>query len=138
MGWHPDSLKYSVVHYIFCLRVQRLHHLFVGIFSVFFFQVRGCWYISFIFLFQVTYCSSRWFAILGPFPAATIDFSNLFPTYLESVPPGSDGIGYLGPPPACQLFRRRGRRVTASSAYRVRLSAATRGAVNQTEFELFI
>merc|ERR1711924_175908 len=30
------------------------------------------------FFFQVTYCSSRWFAILGPFPAATIDFSNLF------------------------------------------------------------
>ena len=29
---------------------------------------------------------SRWFAILGPFPAATIDFSNLFPTYLENVP----------------------------------------------------
>ena len=28
------------------------------------------------FLFQVTYCSSRWFAKLGPFPAAkTIDFS---------------------------------------------------------------
>ena len=30
------------------------------------------------FLFQVTYCSSRWFAKLGPFPAATIDFSHLF------------------------------------------------------------
>ena len=30
------------------------------------------------FLFQVTYCSSRWFAKLGPFPAATIDFSLLF------------------------------------------------------------
>ena len=28
--------------------------------------------------FQVTYCSSRWFAILGPFPAATFDFSNPF------------------------------------------------------------
>ena len=40
--------------------------------------MRGCWSISFLFFFQVTYCSSRWFAILGPFPAATIDFSNPF------------------------------------------------------------
>ena len=51
-------------------------------------SVRGSWSISFHFFpFQVTYCSSRWFAILGPFPAATIDFSHPFPTYLESVPP---------------------------------------------------
>merc|ERR1719213_1491920 len=51
-------------------------------------SVRGSWPISFHFLpFQVTYCSRRWFAILGPFPAATIDFSHPFPTYLESVPP---------------------------------------------------
>ena len=53
-------------------------------------SVRGSWSISFHFFpFQVTYCSSRWFAILGPFPAATIDFSHPFPTYLESVPPHS-------------------------------------------------
>jgi len=30
------------------------------------------------FPFNVTYCSSRWFAIPGSFPAATIDFSLLF------------------------------------------------------------
>ena len=59
-------------------------------------SVRGSWSISFHFFpFQVTYCSSRWFAILGPFPAATIDFSNLFPTYLESVPPQPRGVPYL-------------------------------------------
>ena len=50
-------------------------------------SVRGSWSISFHFFpFQVTYCSCRWFAILGPFPAATIDFSHPFPTCLESVP----------------------------------------------------
>ena len=51
-------------------------------------SVRGSWSILFhVFPFKVTYCSSRWFAILGPFPAATIDFSHPFPTCLESVPP---------------------------------------------------
>merc|ERR1719213_1276085 len=62
-------------------------------------SVRGSWSISFHFFpFQVTYCSSRWFAILGPFPAATIDFSHPFPTYLESVPPqdgrAGKGLGF--------------------------------------------
>ena len=53
-------------------------------------SVRGSWSISsHFFPFQVTYCSCRWFAILGPFPAATIDFSHPFPTCLESVPPSS-------------------------------------------------
>ena len=60
-------------------------------------SVRGSWSISFHFFpFQVTYCSSRWFAILGPFPAATIDFSHPFPTCLESVPP-SNSFASLGP-----------------------------------------
>ena len=60
-------------------------------------SVRGSWSISFHFFpFQVTYCSCLWFAILGPFPAATIDFSHPFPTCLESVPPSTSTFDSSG------------------------------------------
>ena len=60
-------------------------------------SVRGCWSISLLSLFQVTYCSSRWFAKLGPFPAATIDFSPLFSDLPRKRPPPTIFVSSLSP-----------------------------------------